>query len=197
MAVREVEESAFLSSQAVVNTVNAMLANKDARKLLLQARKISDPNAVIPELDAAAPINAQVDEIKAMLASERAERAAEKAEREQQAQIQAFQQSWERQKSQLRNQGWREDGIEAIEKHAQERGIADLEIAAAHWEKLHPPAEPVQPNGSGSWGFFDQSPDDDKFIKAMIDSRGEDDGALNAEIAATLRDYRSQLGARR
>ena len=197
MAVREVDESEFLNAQAVVTAVNKMMGDKDARKLLLQARKKSDPSAVIPELDAAEPVNAQVNEIRAMLAEEKAAREAEKAERAQAAQVAEFTRSWERQKNTLRQAGWRDDGIDAIEKMAQDRGIPDLEAAAALFEKLHPPAEPVQPNGHGSWGFFDGNAEDDTFIKSMIASKGDDEGALDREIKATLKDFRSQTGARR
>lgn len=197
MALREIDESTLLNLTSVERAVAGMLANPESRKLLLKARKTADPNASIPEIDAAAPVNAQVDEIKQMLAAEKAERLAEKQSREQEKQIDQFTQSWERQKTTLRNQGWSDQGLSAIENHAKERGIPDLEVAAAHWEKLNPPPEPVQPAGSGSWGFMDAPADDDKFVKAMIDSRGDDEGALNAEIFATLREVRSQTGARR
>ena len=197
MALREIDESELLSQQAVVRTVNAMLANKDARKLLLQARKAADPNAVIPEIDAAAPVQSELAEMRRYMEEDRAQRAAEKAEREQAAKLGEFQRDWNKQKSKLRKDGWGDEGIDEIEKHAQERGIFDLEVAAAHWEKLHPPAEPVQPNGSGSWGFFDAKTRDDTFVKSMFDSGCEDEGALDAEISAALKDFRSQTGARR
>ncbi len=214
MAKVEVDESDFLASQATIRAVNGMLANPEARKLLLQARKKADPSVAIPEIDAAAPIQSSVDafktEMAAALAAERearaadlkserealaamrAEREAEKEAAKQAALIADFQNNWNRQKAQLRADGWRDEGIEAIEKHAQERGIADLEIAAAHWEKLHPPAEPVTPNGSGSWGFMEGNDENDKFVKAMIESRGEDEAALQTEINAALKDFRSQ-----
>jgi hypothetical protein len=217
MATREIDESEFLASQATIRAVNGMLANPASRKLLLQARKTADPNAVIPEIDAAAPINSTLEEIRAAMAAEKQaaadERAAAKAEREAEKQARAeekeaekqakmiadFEANWTRQKAALRQEGWRDEGIDEIVAHAEKNGIADLEIAAAHWEKLHPPSEPVQPNSTGSWGFMDNIPDDDKFVKAMIASKGEDEGALNAEINSALKDFRSQQaqGSRR
>jgi hypothetical protein len=213
----EVDESEFLASKATIEAVNGMLSNRVAREMLLRARKIANPNAVIPEIDAAEPVNATLAEIKAAQEADRraaaeeraalkAEREAEKAERE--AEKEAERQSrfladaqadFVRQKAALRAEGWRDEGIAEIVAHAEKNGIADLEIAAAHWEKLHPPAEPVQPNSTGSWGFMDNIPDDDKFVKAMIASKGEDEGALNAEINASLRDFRAQQaqGSRR
>ena len=54
-----------------------------------------------------------------------------------------FSSGWERQRRTLRDGGWREEGITAVEKLAQERGIPDLEVAAAFFEKQNPPAQPV------------------------------------------------------
>ena len=215
MAKVEIDESELLASQATIRAVNGMLANPAARKLLLQARKTADPNAVIPEIDAAAPVTARLDEIQQQLlagktaaaeelAAIKAEREAEKLARAEQAEadrqaklVRDFEEGWQRQKAALRQDGWRDEGIAEVVAHAEKHGIADLEIAAAHWEKLHPPAEPVQPNSTGSWGFMDNIPDDDKFVKAMIASKGEDEGALNAEINASLRDFRAQQASRR
>lgn len=212
----EVEESEFLATKATIDAVTGMLANPAARRLLLQARKTAAPNAPIPELDIQAPVGAALNEFQNQIAAERkaladqraaekaerdaekAERAAEKERAEQARMIADFEANWTRQKASLRDQGWRDEGIEEIVKHAESRGIADLEIAAAHWEKLHPPPEPVTPNGSGSWGFMENNPAEDKFVQAMIASRGEDEGALQAEINASLRDFRqAQQGARR
>jgi hypothetical protein len=217
VAVREVSEEEFLATQNVVRAVNGMLANPQARKILLQARKIADPNVPIPEIDAAAPIEAGLSAIRQEIAAERQARAEEqKAEREALAALKAereaekeaakqerliakFKADWEAQKSALRAAGWRDEGIAEIERHAEAKGIADLEIAAAHWEKLHPPPEVAQSSGAGSWGFMEGIPDDDKFIKAMIESHGDDERALDAEIAASLRDFRQQQaqGSRR
>jgi hypothetical protein len=171
-----------------------MLANPSARKMLLQARKLSDPSVVIPEIDAAAPVNATLDEIKKQLAEDKAERAAERAAAEQQRQVDKFTQGWERQKSLLRSQNWSDEGIAAVEQHAHDRGIPDLEIAAAHFEKLHPPSEPVTSSSTGSWGFMENNAEDDTFVKAMIESQGNDEAALDREIAASLKDYRAQNG---
>lgn len=197
MAVREVEESEFLSAKAVLQSVNEMLANPEARERLLQARKIANPNAIIPELDTKSAISAELSEFKRMREEEKAERAREKQEAEENKRISEFTNGWEKQKNKLRDNGWREEGIEAVEAFAQENGIGNLQIAADAWEKRNPPAEPVQPNGFGSWGFFDQPAQDDTFVKTMLESQGENEGALDAEIRATLKDFRNQSGGRR
>jgi hypothetical protein len=194
MATVQIDESELLNQQRVLAKVNNMLAHPEARKLLLRASKIQDPAANIPEIDAAAPVLTEVDALKKALAEDKAER---KAEREAEAQERAMAQARATvasQKQRLREQGWRDEGIEEIEKFATERGVPDLEIAASHWEKLHPPSEPATPNGSGSWGFFDdqQADNDKKFVESMINTKGEDEGALNSEIRAALAEVRGQ-----
>lgn len=197
MAVRQIDESELLQYDAIKRAVDGMLANPESRKLVLQARKLSDPSVVIPELDAAAPIENELTKLRSEMAADREERARLKQEAAEQKQIEKFEAGWNRQKAALRRSGWSDEGIQAVEAHAQERGLGDLEVAAAHWEKLHPPAEPAQSSGSGSWSFFDKPAENDTFVKDMIESRGEDESSLNAEISAALRDFRGQTGARR
>ena len=197
MALVQIDEAELLAHRSVVASVNGMLANKDSRALLLQSQKLANPNAIIPELDAQAPLQAEIAEMRAWRKEQESLAAADRAERAQEAQIAKFEKGWEQQKSSLRAEGWRDEGIAAIEAHAQKIGVADLSIAAAHWEKLNPPAEPAQPNGSGSWGFFDNQSGNDDFVEKMIASRGEDEAALNAEIRATLADVRGSSGLRR
>ena len=79
----------------------------------------------------------------------------------------------------MRSEGWTNDGLAAVEKLAEERGNFDLEAMAALHLKMNPPPAPAEPNGMGSWGFFDGADDEssDKFVKAMLDSGGDDEGA--------------------
>ena len=197
MAIRQVDETEFLNAQNVVAAVNEMLANKEARTMLLKARKTANPNVSIPEIDAAAPVQSEISELRKVLAEQAEERKREREEAAAARALEAQQRTYEKQERALRDAGLREEGIAEIKKHALERGIPDLEVAAAHWEKLHPPADVVQPSGSGSWSFLDGAPDDDTFVKAMIASKGEDEVALNKEISATLKEFRSQQAARR
>ena len=196
MAQIAVEESEWLSQQAVSKVVNQMLNHPKARPLVLQARKESDPNAVIPEIDAVVKVKAEFEDMRALIAQEKADRAQAKMDAEEQRRISEFSDGWKQQKSKLRNSGWSAEGVEAVEAFAQENGVADLTIAADAYEKRNPPPEPVHPNGFGSFGFFDR-PEKDVFVKSMLDSHGENEGALDAEIRAVLSDCRSQSGARR
>lgn len=188
MALREIDESELLAYDHIKRTVAAMQQNPKARKLLQEAHKLVNPSAPDPQPDpieaATAPVKSQVDEVRAMLEADRAERA-------EAGRIADFRTGWENQKNTLRRGGWTDEGLGEVEKHAHERGIPDLEVAAAHYEKLHPPAQPNQPT-TGGWNFFDAKPEDDKFVDAMLVSHGDDAIALDREISAALTEYRSQ-----
>jgi hypothetical protein len=189
----EIDESELLSLRGVNEVVGAILANPQSRPHMLRARKIQDPRAPIPEIDAAQPALHAVAAVQKEIADWRKEQQERDQKREVEETNRRFAEGWERQKAALREQGWRADGIAEIEKFAIERGVADLEMAASHYEKLHPPAEPVSNNGYGSWDFFTPSEGDQKgFIEKMMESRGDDEGALRAETHKALTEFRSQ-----
>ena len=193
MALVQIEEAELLQQKSVIEQLNKMLGHPEARRKVLEARKITDPTVVIPELDAAAPLNNALDAIRKELADDRKARDERDAAAAEQRRLDDFNAGLERQRDTLRRQGWTEEGLTALQTHAQERGIPDLEVAAAHYEKLHPPAEPIAANGSGSWGFDVQNPGtEDTFLKAMVESKGDNEAALDREIKAALAETRGQ-----
>lgn len=188
----EIDETEFLNLKGTHNVIQAMLQHPEASRLLLQARKVQDPNAKV--IDPMAPMTAAVTEIKSEFAAWRKAQEEQTAARDAAEVTARFQQEWNDKKTVLREQGWRADGIAEVEKFAQERGIADLEAAAAYYEKLHPPAEPVTPNGYGSWDFFQAEGGDSKtYVDRLMEARGEDEGALRSEAGNALREYRASL----
>lgn len=189
----EIDESELLNLRGVNEVVGQILANPQSRPLMLRARKIQDPRAPIPEIDAAQPFNAAMEAVRKEIGDWRKEQQDRDAAQQAAETQRKFAENWDRQKDTLRQEGWRTDGIAEIEKFALERGVADLEVAAAAYEKLHPPADPVNSNGFGSWDFFTPSEGDQKgFIEKMMESRGDDEGALRAETHKALQEFRSQ-----
>jgi len=129
MAKVEIEEHEFLNNQKLQNTVKKMLANKESRELVQKAYKIVDPNASVPEIDtknaaekAEAAARAVVDEFR----KEQAE-AATKAES--QRNLSALTERWNKGRSVLKSQNYTEEGIAAVEKLMEERGIGSHEDA--------------------------------------------------------------------
>lgn len=198
MATVEIDEAELRQYQQLYQVAKTMNQNPKAKKFLLQAQKTAFPDAVIPELEAdeqqQAAISGVLDEVKSL----KAQLADDRAEREQRAEVAKLTQGWEQQRQALRQAGYTDEGIVAIEDHAQKEGIPNLRAAAHDYTALHPPQQPVQPSGFGSWEFFNDKPaEDDTFMKDMMASKGDNDGALNREIAATLSDFRGQSQSKR
>ena len=190
MARIEVDEADFAASAGITRVVQQIMAHPEARKMLMKARKTVDPSVAIPELDAAEPVNAAVDELRKELSAWREETAAEKQKAAEESAIRSFQQKWATQEAELRARGWRRDGIDLVKKFAEDNGITDLTIAADAWEKRNPPADPVV-SGNGMWGFMGEPDKEDTFVADMMKAGGNDDRRLDQEIRAAIADARA------
>lgn len=191
----EVDETELLNSRGVVATVQAMMRNPESRRRVLEAQKIVNPDAVIPELDAAKPYVAELKTIGESVSALNKRLDDEAAAREAEKRTNAFASAWEEQKANLRAQGYSDEGIAKIEEHAKTEGIPSLRAAAADFDRLHPPAAPVSPGGYNTWDFFKAPADDDTDMKKLLESRGEDEGLIRNMVDKTLVDIRG--GARR
>jgi hypothetical protein len=199
MAAVQIEEAELLNHRGNTAALAAMLANKDARKLVLQAQKIVKPDAVIPEIDARAPVDEAVAALTKRLDEEKAEREKEKRERDEKERLDSFKNSWERQKQIVRDRfpDINDQGIEAIDALAKERGIPDFESAADTFRRLNPPASVGDSSsGTGSWGFFESPPDNLKeHMKVLMDTKGQSEATTNKMINEALAEYRGQRRA--
>lgn len=192
MATREIDEQQYAAQVQLTTLYQAMLAHPEARRLVHQATKKVNPNAVIPEYDAKAEVMTEVDRIRAEFAAEKAERDAEKLQAAADKKVADFAASWGRQRSGLAKSGYTDQGIEAVEKFAEERGLPDLEAAAALFDRLNPPPEPAQPRGIGGWNLFEEDTDTDEAERQrLMEARGDDDRSLNVLINKSLNDFRS------
>lgn len=178
--VDENEYRALVQNSGVIKAVEQMMANPAARKKLLEARKVADPTASIPEIDAAAPVEAAVSEVTKTVAELRAEMAADKTERENTRRLDALNSRWEKGRQTLRDEGYTEEGIAAIEKVMEAEGIANHVAGAAYYDKINPAPEPVTPT-STRFDIF-AAPSKDESMKMLHD--GDEDGFLNQTIAA-------------
>lgn len=187
----EVDETEFVNQQQLAVLYQKMMQNPKARQLLTESAKIVNPNAVTPELDAK-------NEVLGALAEERAERiklqeqiAADRAARDEEKQLQTFQRSWEDKRGSLRKLGYTDDGIEKIEQLAQERGIVDLEAAAALFDRMNPPQQVTASSGFAPFDTFNPSDRDNENFKALMEAKGDDPMTENKMIREALDDYRS------
>jgi hypothetical protein len=177
MAKIEVDEAEWNRAQALTAVASRMVAKPESRKLLEQAQKLVDPNAPTPTLDAEAaqlaPINAAKAELEARISKFEKEREDEKREATL-ATISANQEkAFKRLKTQ---QHYTDEGIEAIKKLMETKGLLDVDDAVAIFERANPPPPPVSSSGmtGDRWNFADTSaPDTDKAIADLIANKGD------------------------
>lgn len=191
MALIEVDEGEYAAARRVTEDVAKLLGNPKTRRKLLEAQKELNPHLSIPELDAHEPIRNEVSELSKTLAELRAELAADKAERERQAQLSTLQKTWDSGRGKLRANGYTDDGLAEIEKFMEEKGIADHEVAAAAFERMHPADEPVKSIGGNRFDLFSADDRSDESMKALF-SNPDDPIALDKLVNDTLRQVRGR-----
>ena len=190
MPMIEIDESEFANLRRVRDTVAKIAAVPEGKRLIQKAHKLVDPNAITPDLDA--------DEAKAKEQTEWQKKFEElqttiqtkEEKREADANLASLNAKFEAGRSKLKDQRYTKEGIEAVEKFMAERGIPDHEIAAAYLEKQNPPQEIMSPRAFGSFNFIEQPKDEDAFLKALLDSKGDDDGAVLQAAVEAVGDLR-------
>lgn len=192
----EIDEVELLRLKRQDQTVHALMANPKAKKKIFEAYKEHDPNARIPELEieeaAKAPVAAletQVSELKKQIDED-------KAEREKQAKLNVLTNTVETGMANLRRAGWTDEGLVEVNKLMEERGIIDPEIAAAYYEKQHPPQTPIKPSGVGGWNFGEVPEDSDAYSKALLASKNaaDNEALVMREAGRALDEFRGLKG---
>lgn len=199
MPTVEVDELQLQADRKLRATVENWFKNPKAKRKLLEAQKIVDPKADIPELDEPDPIEAMRKEYDEKLAALQAQNVKDKEERERDQRIQELKSLKEKGIAQLKSERWTDDGIKAVEGIMESKGILDPLDAAAIFLRDHPPAEPIKQNGgSGPWNFVpgdmpDASTDpDEKYVDSLLKSgkNGLPDSVLMGRVQQTLNEVR-------
>ena len=190
MAKVEIDEEELVRSQKLRDTVAKIWANPKTRVQLQALHKEVDPQAVTPDLDQQQPINEAIAGIQKTVNDFITESKKDKDERNNKDTLDALNSKVSSGLATLRRQGWTDEGIKGVEKLMQDHGIVDPEIAASHYEKLHPPQQPVTPGGTGSWNFMEPPPDDQADLKKLMETKGESEPLLSKMVRDTLADVR-------
>jgi hypothetical protein len=190
MATKEIDESELLGMQHIAGVVDAVMKTPATRSQFLRLAKQAKPDLSIPEVDAAQPVIAAVQETNKRLNDFITAQAEKERKAEEDRQITNFQSRWAQDEADLRREGWRPTGIDQVKKFAEENGIANLRIAADAFERRNPQPGPVDSRAAG-WNLFTGPAEEDTFVKDMMDTGGESETRLDKEIRDTLNEIRS------
>lgn len=188
MALVEIDETELLNYRNITTAVQKMLANPKTRPMLLEAQKTINPNAVIPELDAAKPVFAAVNAMNEKVKALEAQREADKAEAQKEKTLTALRSQWEEGRAKARRAGYTTEGLEQLEQFMETKGIADHEIAMPAFERLNPQA-PVESAGGNRFDPFRSMKGEGDDMKLLLD--GDDQHFLNKRIKETLAGVRA------
>ncbi len=190
----EIDESELLNLRRLQGVAAKVMQHPEGAKLLEKAVKMVEPTALTPNLDRDEAINAPIKAALKRVEDLESKLAAEKAENEKNAKLAQLSQLEQEGLKELRRDGWTEEGIEGVKKLMDEKGILDPLDAAAIFEKHHPAPPPATPSGHGAWGFMDNVNEGEKDLKALIDTKGENNPLVDRMAREALNEIR---GSRR
>lgn len=192
----EIDETELVRHRRLANTVNTILSNPQAKRLVEQAHKLVDPKAATPTLDQDKVVNEPFEAFRKEFSEQLGAIKDTLAESKKISQLDALKRQHDEGISSLRKQGWTDEGIKAVETLMEQKGLLDPLDAAAIYEKAHPPAPPVTPSGGaqGAWNFTEGVTDDQADIKKLLDTKGQNDLIVERMAANVLADVR---GSRR
>ena len=168
----EISDDELATLRKGMKLMQDLVGNKETRREFEKLAKKVNPHAVTtdeqvePYLE---PVNKELKEL-----------------REWKAQIEGNMSEYSKSQSiqSLRQAGYTEDGIKAIEKIMEDKGLKDYDVAAAYWDKVQPP-KPVAPNGisPSMWNFQDELGDDEADAKLLMSN---DDAWLDKKAAQIM-----------
>ena len=187
----EIDEDEFNRLKSLHGVASAIYANPKARLKLEEAQKMVNPNAATPALDELTARNEPIEGVNKRLAELEKTLAEERATHEREQKLSGIKAMQNEGFAKLRQQHFTTDGITAIEKLMEEKGILDPLDAAAIFEKHNPPQQVATPGGgSGGWNFLDAVGDSDVDLKRLIETKGESEPLLNKMVNESLNDIR-------
>jgi hypothetical protein len=192
MPVKEVDEAQWNAQQSAMRSLTEIMKDPKRARKLLELQKEAEPNAAIPQLDMVKESEEQISGVKKSLDELRADLQAEREKRDNDNKLEQFTKKYEAGRKLLATNGYNEEGVKAVEKLMEERGIADHEDALVIYERLHPPQQPIKSNNAAVSSFLAQAKADgdggDEIAKRLIASKGNDPWVLDRMIENVRRE---------
>lgn len=186
----EIDEDEFNRLSALRGVAAKIVDNPQAKKLLEQAHKMVDPAAKTPALDAEKTVTEPLEALRKDIFDRLDKISSTQEEKERQGRIQAIADKQAVDKARLRKDGYTDEGLKAVEKIMEEKGLLDVADAVAIFERNNPPPIPATP-GVGGWNFTDSTGDADKNIQDLIASRGANDQIADRMAREALAEFRN------
>ena len=193
MAKIEIDETQFQQSEKLRATVAAILAKPDARRKMLEAQRAAFPDEPIPELDNLKPVDEAVSKIAKDFEDFKKAQAEKEAKAESDRRLNDLETRWASGRETLKSKyKVTKEGLDKVEELMKAHNIIDHEIGWAYFEKLNPPPPVAVPSsGYGSWSLMDETTASaEPHMKALIESKGDDEQALNKLIGIALDEVR-------
>ncbi len=198
MAKVEVDEAEYNQMVALRGVASKIVANPAARRRLEEAHKLADPNAATPLLDAEAAQLAPVKDLEKTVNDRIAKFEKDRDDEKREQTLATIASNQERAFSRLKtDHRYTDEGVEAVRKLMEAKGIIDVDDAVAIFERSNPPQMPATPSGgiTGERWNFAAGDDSDKDIKALLDNKGDGstaDAATMRMANAALMELRGQ-----
>lgn len=191
----EVEEGEYNQMVALRGVASKIVANPAARRRLEEAHKLADPNAPTPTLDQENAQLAPVRELEKTVNDRIAKFEKEREDEKRESTLAAIADRQTKGLAKLRSAGYTDEGVAAVQKLMEDKGLLDVDDAVAIFERHNPPQTPTTPSGGitgTSWGFADVNAESDKSIQDLIASKGQNDSVSDRMANAALNDFRSR-----
>lgn len=156
--------------------INQLLADPKTRNRTLKLIKDKYPDAQIPEIDAAAPIDAKIGEMEGTITALKKQIADDQIDRDLTRKFETIQ----------RDRGYTDEGVVKLKQLMVEKKIPDLDAAADHFDKITHVPDPIQPSGYMGSNYF--TPESDDTLSKWL---ANPDAMTDAEISSVLTEARS------
>src|SRR5271155_4391710 len=194
----EIDETRLGSLNAVAQIADALLKNPKTRKKYLEAVKEARPDLPIPEIDAAAPVQNEISEIKKMVSETLEKFAKDRDDEKQDRVLSSVKERYAKGKQGLSDLGYTPEGIADLEKFMESNGLTDFELARKAYEFDNPRPAPARPSRGNFWDAQEaKAAGSDDYFKKLFETGGQDESVLDAQISTVLTEARQGLGMAR
>jgi hypothetical protein len=190
--VIEVDETEFANGQQTIAAVRKLMAHPEASLLIEKARKLVEPDAPTPRLDAHKQVNEPIEKLEAKISELQKKIEDDASERSKNEKLAALQKLVEAGHEQLKREGWQPDGLKALAEWQEKKGILDPIDAAAAYERQHgAQVAPVTPSSHiGGWDFTTPAKEDEDYTKKLLETRGDSESLVMNQAMKSLNDFR-------